>query len=118
MKVYASKAEMQYLQFLHGLVNNGNGSIGFVREQPKFTLGCPENVYVADAAVYAATGEIVFVVDIKGTETPAFRKVKKLWAAYGQYDLHIVKKTHDTKSGPKFKTVEVIVGGQRHKGSI
>ncbi len=94
--MYASKAEAAYAQYLDA----GTGI--FWVPQPKFRLGCPENVYVADFLVSEAFGDS-WVVDVKGMETPKFKRDKKLWAKYGPCELRIIK------GG---KLVEVIKGGK------
>ena len=101
-RTYASKAEREYAQILWGRL--AAGTIELLIEQPRLWLGVPENVYVPDFFVLD-TGKPHFV-DVKGVETPAFRKVMKLWANYGRCPLHIVK-----KSGSKFLTAQIIKGG-------
>ena len=65
------------------------GEIWFFIAQPKFRLGVPENVYVADFLVLASDRR-VWVEDVKGRETAKFRRDKKLWARYGPCELHII----------------------------
>ena len=63
--------------------------------QPKFRLGCPENVYVADFLVVtkdAIKGGGVRVEDVKGMETATFKRNKRLWKKYGPCDLVILKR--------------------------
>lgn len=98
-RVYASKAEREYAQILWN--RREAGTIQLLVEQPSLWLGVPENVYRPDFLV-VENGNPYFV-DVKGVETPAFRKVMKLWANYGQCPLHIVK-----KKGAKFVTDAVI----------
>lgn len=98
-KVYASKAEMLYAQMLE--IEVANGWIIEVVEQPRLWLGVRENIYVPDFLIVRASG--AFYVDVKGTETAAFRKNKKLWAAYGRLPLQIV-----ALKGKVFHVVEVI----------
>lgn len=115
-RTYASKAEMMYAQQLDAL-KEARAIIEYI-EQPKFRLGCPENVYVADFLVWELTDfegyNVIdcYVVDIKGVETPKFRHDRKLWAAYGMLPLHIVKRV-----GGKFKTVAVIEPGQQRRAA-
>jgi len=85
-KVYASKAEMLYAQAIE--VQIKAGEIVEVVEQPRLWLGVPENVYVPDFLVVTTTE--AFYVDVKGTETAAFKKNKRLWAKYGRLPLRIV----------------------------
>lgn len=98
-KTYASKAEMEYAVILYAMIDANE--IRLVIEQPRVQLGVPENVYVPDFFVLDSDGGRF--VDVKGMETAAFRRNKKLWKSYGRAPLHIVK-----KSGAKFKTVEVV----------
>jgi hypothetical protein len=55
--------------------------------QPRFNLGCPENVYVADFLV--VHGGKVHVEDVKGYATPKFLHDVKLWKAHGPCQLWI-----------------------------
>ena len=86
---YASKAEASRAKELDDLHHVG---LRYIR-QPRFNLGCPENVYVADFLVwgFAANGGDVHVEDVKGRETPKFARDKKLWRAYGPCQLWIIK---------------------------
>lgn len=90
MRGFASKAEAAYYeQGLRTLEREGEYR---VERQPKFNIGCPASNYVADFQVTCIdTGE-VWVVDVKGMETPKFKHDKKLWRSYGPYPLHIVKR--------------------------
>ena len=108
-KIYPSKAEMLYAQQLDLLKQAGE--VLEVLEQPKFHLGCPENVYVADFLVILPQDQDfkVYVVDVKGMETSKFKRDKKLWASYGRLKLVIVKCT--SYSTGKFKVIEEIEGG-------
>ena len=69
-------------------------SITILIEQPKVQLGCPENVYIPDFFVVdpTATDHVYKFIDVKGVETPAFKKNRKLWKAYGPCALEIVTK--------------------------
>lgn len=87
-RVWASKAEMQYAQML---AMGANSVYRLVICQPKILLGVEENVYIPDFFVIDADGAYYFV-DVKGVETAAFKKVRKLWAAYGPAKLYIAKK--------------------------
>lgn len=100
-KVYDSKAEMTYATYLNDFINCGE--ITEVVEQPRLWLGVPENVYVPDFLVIQKYGE-PYYVDVKGVETPQFKKVKKLWAAYGRLPLKIV-----TLKGSTFHVSEIIL---------
>lgn len=96
---------MEYAMQLHFLY--AAGSIQILIEQPKVQLGCPENVYIPDFFVVDIEGTPKYkYIDVKGVETPAFKKNKKLWKAYGPCPLDIVK-----KNGKAWKR-EVIEGKQ------
>ena len=104
-RTYASKAEMRYAMLLYQLRDNGD-IIDFV-EQPRLWLGVPENKYVPDFLVIPESSISVYphYVDVKGFYTPAFKRVVKLWKAYGILDLVVIKPTKTS-----FKTAEVIDG--------
>ena len=97
-KVYASKAEMLYAKMLAEELLAGDGHILDVIEQPRVSLGCRENVYVPDFLIVPISGRPYFV-DVKGMETPAFKKNVNLWRRYGRLPLHIV-----TRAGSKWNT--------------
>lgn len=104
---YASKAEAGWAENFdreHG--EDGCGAGCWHIRQPRFTLGVPENVYVPDFLVveYGIAAN-VYAVDVKGMETPKFRRDCKLWARYGPCPLHIVK-----AKGAGFETVRVVEG--------
>lgn len=84
---YASKGEAARAKALDNFKDAG--LIFWWIGQPKFRLGCPENVYVADFLVVGAAG--THVEDVKGMETPKFKRDKKLWMAYGPTELWIIK---------------------------
>ena len=102
-KTYASKAEMIYAQHIGMLKKAGEVSVCI--EQPKVWLGVPECKYVPDFFVVYEDGKYEFI-DVKGNETAKFKRDKKLWKAYGDCPLRIVKLTNYSK--PSFKTVQVI----------
>lgn len=111
-EIFASKAEMHYYMCLKMMQNSGG--ICNLERQPKFELGCPENVYRADFKYQrplAGVPDILetIVVDVKGMTTQSFRRHRKLWSVYGSFPLHIVKGSY--QSG--FKTVEIIVPGAK-----
>lgn len=99
-RVFASKAEMQYCQLLEAYQNAG--IIILFLFQPTIELGIPENKYRPDFHVMTRDGD--YYVDVKGVETAAFLKNKKLWKKYGLKPLHIIK-----KHGSKFSTVQIII---------
>jgi len=103
-KVYDSKAEMLYAQCLWERLRAAD--LLEVVEQPRIYLGVIENIYVPDFLVI--TPRESYYVDVKGVETPQFKKVKKLWAAYGRLPLKIV-----TLKGQIFHVNEIILPPSR-----
>ena len=83
---YASKAEAEHAETLDILIRCKELKIWI--PQPRFRLGVPENVYIADFFVVNMKGN-VWVEDVKGFETAKFRRDKKLWKAYGPCALHL-----------------------------
>jgi hypothetical protein len=76
--------------------------------QPTFRLGVPENVYRPDFLVYRPDLiDSVFAIDVKGVETPKFRRDLKLWKAYGPCRLCIV-----TRSGKGWQCEIIPRGGE------
>lgn len=98
-KVYDSKAEMFYAKRLGTGV--AMGVIVDYIEHPRIRLG-EDTVYEADFLVVETDG--VYYVDVKGHETPEFKRVKKLWRKYGRLPLRIVK-----RNGDGFETAQVVV---------
>lgn len=88
---YASKAEARRADQLELMAKAGE-IVGYI-SQPKFRLGCPENVYVADFLVFAKGGN-VWVEDVKGHRTQKFNRDVKLWKAYGPCRLVIIQGPH------------------------
>lgn len=91
---YASKAEAARAMELDLLLRAGE-IVDWVR-QPSVCLGIPENIYRPDFLVIAwndgsSDHKQVWYEDIKGMETPKFRRDKKLWKVYGRLPLHIIK---------------------------
>ena len=88
---YASKAEAARAVELDQMLLAGEILVWI--GQPTFRLGCPENVYRADFLVVPPVGVngTPWVEDVKGMETPKFRRDKKLWKRYGRLNLHIIK---------------------------
>lgn len=83
---YASKREAEYAAMLDRA--QGKGSIRFWIGQPRFRLGVAENVYVADFLVVQIDAG-AYAVDVKGRDTPKFRRDRKLWERFGPCRLHI-----------------------------
>ena len=102
-KIYDSRAEMERAKHWRTMLESG--SVQAVFEQVRMSLGIRENIYVADFLIVAHGN--VFAEDVKGTETPAFRKVKKLWQRYGRLPLCVVKYDYKKRT---FKTTEIISG--------
>ena len=103
-RTYASKAEREYAQSLFKM--REDGLIAEFTEQPTCRLGVAENVYRPDFLVLPSDQKSQpFFVDVKGQETTAFKRNKKLWASHGWLDLCVVK-----KYGGKFITTEVVHG--------
>lgn len=106
---YDSKAEAEYAAQLDMEMASRQKYVSWWVRQVTFALGCPENAYRVDFLVmtpgYDRVGGNfhIHAVDVKGCETPKFKKDKKLWAKYGPCPLKIVKSV----SG-KLSTVEVI----------
>ena len=100
-RTYGSKAEMLHAQQLR--LRLAQGDLVVLLEQPRLWLGVPENVYVPDFFTLDKDGVAEFV-DVKGVETPKFKRDKKLWKSYGMVPLRIVRKG---------RTVAVVDGGGR-----
>lgn len=69
--------------------------------QPAFDLGEDERYHADFLVVWRDPdlGSMVEVVDVKGVETRAFKRIKRLWEKYAELPLRIVRNG---------KTVEVI----------
>ena len=93
---YASKAEA-----VHAMRLVLDTDVDWWLRQVGVDLG-EDTRYRADFLVYEHGG-YVYAVDVKGMETPAFRKIKKLWAKYGPVDLHVVHRG---------STVEVVLASK------
>lgn len=89
---YASKSEAKYAQHLDLLQRSGQ--VRWWIGQPKFRLGCPENVYVADFLVQYDDGDCA-AIDVKGVRTDKFRRDCILWRKYGRMPLRVVKVKRD-----------------------
>lgn len=107
---YASKAEAMRAEVLDLAMLGGavKGAISWWIGQPVFRLGVQENVYRADFLVVEKYS--IHVEDVKGRETPKFKRDKKLWARYGPCDLWILK-----RKGKSGWHKEVIGGGNKWK---
>jgi len=93
--VYASIAEMKRAQTLDVLVKSG-GIFKWFRQVP-FQLG-PDTSWKSDFVVINClyrrnAGDVamsLWVEDVKEFETPASRRIVRLWKKYGPYTLHII----------------------------
>lgn len=109
-RTYASKLECERARQLEQYYQAQE--IELWLPQPKFTLGIPEMTYRGDFLVVArgdfwnntvltAVGDPVvrapntwrvwWVEDVKGVETPAFKKTVQLWRRYGPGPLVVLK---------------------------
>jgi Protein of unknown function (DUF1064) len=88
-ETFDSKAEATYCRWLDR--EKTHGRILFYIRQPKFLLGLPEMVYRPDFLVVGSNW--VVADDVKGSETPKFKKDKRLWLKYGPCPLRVVKLT-------------------------
>lgn len=88
---YASKSEALRANQLDLLMRAGD--IRFWIGQPLFRLGCPENTYRPDFLVVSQ--DDVWAEDVKGVETAAFRRNRRLWTKYGPCELRIIKRVRD-----------------------
>lgn len=85
--VYASKAEMLRADELDGFLRLA--LVVHVIEQPLVRLGCAENKYHPDFFVVDDAGKFWYE-DVKGHETIAFNRWKRLWRAHGPAPLRIL----------------------------
>jgi predicted RecB family nuclease len=102
-RTYASKAEKEYAEFLYRAV--ALRDVRLVLEQVGVWLGVPENTYRPDFFVVNGDGSYEFV-DVKGVETPAFKRIVRLWESYGPCSLRVIR-----KKGKSFATAYVVEGG-------
>lgn len=91
---YASKSEAKRARELDDLKTAG--VVAWWNPHPKYRLGCPENVYIADFLVAERVpGQPHYVAechveDVKGVRTAKFNRDVRLWKAYGELPLHII----------------------------
>ena len=105
-RAYDSIAECEYAKRLQLLLTHGE--ILEVIPQPIVQLGedttyRPDFLVVEYFSSQSVRTLVAYYVDVKGTETPDFKRTKKLWKKYGRLPLHIVK----LKRG-NFETTEII----------
>lgn len=74
--------------------------------QVTFQLG-PDHSYRVDFLVWLPDGT-THAEDVKGVETPAFKRHKKLWRKYGPCDLKVIYRKHTETITPDWlaKTTE------------
>jgi len=101
--VYASKAEMIRAQDLDGQVQAGLIR-GYCRQVP-FTLGVPENRYVADFLVFL-NNNMVQVQEVKGVWTAKWKRDVNLWRRYGLCELVVF-----TREGGKWSFESIVPVG-------
>lgn len=101
-RAFDSKAEAERARVLDLLKQSG-----LVRDwQPQvtFQLGCPENRYRVDFLVWLPDGTTQ-AEDVKGVETAAFRRHRRLWLKYGPCPLHVIHR----------KDTEIIIPERLHQ---
>lgn len=87
--LYDSKAEAARALELDLLLLAGE--LLEVVSQPRVFLGCRENKYVPDFLVIPLAGGVAFYEDVKGAETPKFKRDRELWRRFGRLDLRIIR---------------------------
>lgn len=102
-RVYDSKMEAARAADLACMVEAGLLRAAIPQPGTIF-LGLPENKYRPDFLVIHSDGAWVYE-DVKGQETAAFKKNKRLWSEYGPGTLIVTR-----QSGKRFKVIEEIVG--------
>lgn len=100
---YDSKAEADRASILAMLLDTGE--LKRVDRQPRVELGIPENVYRPDFVVVDKK-DALWYEDVKGYETSAFKRNKRLWRRYGPAPLHVIHAR---------KAVEIIIPGKEAK---
>lgn len=102
-RTYASKAERDYAALLDLELASGN-----YREwvpQPIVTL--VEGYDVRPDFLIIDDEGGAFYVDVKGMETTAFKKTKRMWSTHGRLPLRVVK-----RKGARFVVTEIIAPGE------
>lgn len=95
---FDSKLEAAYYVYLRD-----NETVSIIELQPKVYLTKARILYKPDFLVKDHEG--FYYIDVKGMETAVFKIKKRLWRAYIDKPLHIIK-----KKGKSFKTSEVVNG--------
>lgn len=112
---YASKAEK--LRAIELTLLQSDGAVLLWVYGPKLRdLGCELNAYRPDFLVWGRRSDadewpVVWVEDVKGGyETPAFKRTRRIWRAYGPTELHVLTRRGDAWD------VEIIAGGRMTRG--
>lgn len=87
---YASATEAAYAQVLDYLVQAGLYET--VRRQVRIDLGEDACTIVDFVVTEAGGGDLTFAIEVKGYETPGFKRVRRLWPKYGPYPMYLVKR--------------------------
>ena len=90
---FDSKAEAEYAELLD--TRQQTGQVLFWLRQVPFDL-TDDDRYKADFLVLESDGTM-YAVDVKGMQTPRFKKIVKLWEKYGIMPLKIVNKNTGTE---------------------
>lgn len=85
-RLYDSKAEAGRARVLDLL--KSSGLIRDWQPQVTFRLG-PDHSYRVDFLVWRPDGT-THAEDVKGADTPAFKRHRKLWAKYAPCELHVI----------------------------
>ena len=91
---FDSKAEATFAELLDQ--RKISGQVAYWLRQVPFDLTETDR-YKADFLVIESDGTI-YAVDVKGFQTPAFMKIRKLWKRYGEMPLRIVKTNSQTET--------------------
>jgi Protein of unknown function (DUF1064) len=84
---FDSKVEASYCRYLDGL--KIEGKILYYVRQPRFVLGPLKDVCRLD--FHVVEEHCSYIDEVKGVEPPKFKRDRKLWAAYGELPLRIIK---------------------------
>jgi len=106
---YAARLEVLRVGQLNLLVKAGE--IITRSRQPFFKLGPTEVVYTADFLVVDKDGTI-HIEDTKGVEDKRFPVIRKLWASFGKYPLHVLKRKRKRRGWE----IEIIEGVKQRGG--
>lgn len=111
-RLYASKVERLYAEYLDDLVRTG--VVHWWLRQVPIDLG-EDDTYRVD---FVTMDDNVIAIDVKGHETAEFRRHKRLWRKYGPFPLWIIRRT----SSGAWTTSEIIErvspNGDDHVGHV